>query len=153
MIDSITNSVCLCYYVQNGLSYSGEETRPKLCIKWRQARSGVIDPKRKKHQLLHRIQSVRTFTNLQYLYPRKCQGYLFKFGSVPAWLVTLPLYSKQVLLNIITKNSNTRFELSLFKLNYIFFDTIFASRNASFSDCKLSWRKVDLHQFSLSFVC
>jgi len=30
MIDSITNSYCLCYYVRNGLSYSGEETRPKL---------------------------------------------------------------------------------------------------------------------------
>jgi len=27
MIDSITNSVCLCYYVQNGLSYSGKGTR------------------------------------------------------------------------------------------------------------------------------
>jgi hypothetical protein len=38
MIDSITNSVCLCYYVQNGLSYSGEETRPTLCIKRRQAK-------------------------------------------------------------------------------------------------------------------
>ncbi len=38
MIDSITNSVCLCYYVQNGLSYSGEETRPTLCIKRCQAK-------------------------------------------------------------------------------------------------------------------
>jgi len=26
MIDSITNSACLCYYVQNGLSYLGKET-------------------------------------------------------------------------------------------------------------------------------
>ncbi len=32
-------------------------------------RSGVRDHKRNKHQLLHRIQSVRTFTNLQYLFP------------------------------------------------------------------------------------
>jgi len=29
-------------------------------------RSGAEDLKRNKHQLLHRIQSVRTFTNLQY---------------------------------------------------------------------------------------
>ncbi len=38
MLDSRTNSSCLCYYVQNGLSYSGKETRPKLCIKQRQAK-------------------------------------------------------------------------------------------------------------------
>ncbi len=37
-IDSRTWSFCLCHYVQNGLSYSGKETRPKLCIKWRQAK-------------------------------------------------------------------------------------------------------------------
>ncbi len=37
MIDSITYSLCLCHYVQNGLSYSGEETRPK----GRQANPGV----------------------------------------------------------------------------------------------------------------
>jgi len=29
-IDSRTRSFCLCQYVQNGLSYSGKETRPKL---------------------------------------------------------------------------------------------------------------------------
>jgi len=37
MIDSITHSFCLRHYVQNGLSYLGEETRPKLCLKRRQA--------------------------------------------------------------------------------------------------------------------
>jgi hypothetical protein len=31
-IDSITRSFCLCQFVQNGLSYPGDETRPKLCI-------------------------------------------------------------------------------------------------------------------------
>jgi len=31
-IDSITRSLGLCQNVQNGLSYPGEETRPKLCI-------------------------------------------------------------------------------------------------------------------------
>ncbi len=30
-IDSITRSFCLHHYVQNGLSYSGKETRLKLC--------------------------------------------------------------------------------------------------------------------------
>jgi len=32
-IDSKTWSFCLCYNVQNGLSYSGEETQPTLCTK------------------------------------------------------------------------------------------------------------------------
>jgi len=32
MIDSITNSACLCYYVQKGLSYSGEETLQYLAL-------------------------------------------------------------------------------------------------------------------------
>ena len=50
MIDSLTNSFCLCYYVQNGLSYSGEETRPKLCLKRRQANSGVRSLGTNKHQ-------------------------------------------------------------------------------------------------------
>ncbi len=61
MIDSITYSLCLCHYVQNGLSYSGEET-----LKGRQANPGVRSMGTNKHQLLHRIQSVWTFTNLQY---------------------------------------------------------------------------------------
>ncbi len=33
MIDSIFRSFCLCYCVPNGLSYSGEETRPTGCKK------------------------------------------------------------------------------------------------------------------------
>ncbi len=66
MIDSITRldlsllvckrSVCL-----------GEETRPKTVYKATPSQTGARDPKGNKHQLLHRIQSVRTFTNLQYL--------------------------------------------------------------------------------------
>jgi len=40
-IDSITLSFCLCHYVQNGLSYSGKETRPSCVLsdaklRWRQ---------------------------------------------------------------------------------------------------------------------
>ena len=59
-IDSITGSFCLCYYVQNGLSYSGEETQLTLCIYDAKPRSGVKDLKQNKHQLLHRITSVKT---------------------------------------------------------------------------------------------
>jgi len=65
-IDSRTRSFCLHHYVQNGLSYQGEETQTKLCLKGRQANSGVSSLGRNKDQLLHRIQSVWTFTNLQY---------------------------------------------------------------------------------------
>ncbi len=65
MIDSITK-LCLSLLVcTNGLSYSGEETRPTLCIKATPNQSGVRDHKQNKQQLLHRIQSVRTFTNLK----------------------------------------------------------------------------------------
>jgi len=66
-IDSITRSFCLCHCVQNGLSYRGKETQPKLCLKGRQANSGVSSLGTNKDQLLHRIQSVWTFTNLQYI--------------------------------------------------------------------------------------
>ncbi len=65
-IDSRTQPFCLCQYVQNGLSYSGKETWPKLCLKRHQANSGVRSLGTNKHQLLHRIPSVPTFTNLQY---------------------------------------------------------------------------------------
>jgi len=64
MIDSITRSFCLRHYVQNGLSYLGEETQPKLCLKRCQANSGFRSLGTNKHQLLHRIQSVRAFTKL-----------------------------------------------------------------------------------------
>jgi len=64
-IDSRTRSFCLCQYVQNGISYLGKETLPKLCFKERQANSGVSSLGTNKHQLLHRIQSIWTFTNLQ----------------------------------------------------------------------------------------
>jgi len=37
-IDSRTRSFCLCHYVQNSLSCSGEETQLALCTKWRQAK-------------------------------------------------------------------------------------------------------------------
>jgi len=60
MIDSITRSFYLYHYVQNGLSYSGKETWPKLCINDAKLRSGVLDLEQNKHQLLHRITSVKT---------------------------------------------------------------------------------------------
>jgi len=83
-IDSRTRSFCLCQYVQNGLSYSGKETRPKLCLKGRQADSGIRSLGTNKHQLLHRIQSVRSFTNLQYLQPQ-----VFLYLRMPL-VVTMP---------------------------------------------------------------
>jgi len=55
-IDSRTQSFCLCQYVQNGLSYSGKETWPKLCLKGRQAYFGVSSLRTNTAQLLHRIQ-------------------------------------------------------------------------------------------------
>ncbi len=60
MIDSINRSFCLRHYVQNGLSYLGEETWPKLCLKRRQANSGVRSFGTNKYQLSHRITSVKT---------------------------------------------------------------------------------------------
>jgi len=39
-----------------------------LCLKGRQVRLCIIYHGTNKDQLLHRIQSIRTFTNLQYLY-------------------------------------------------------------------------------------
>jgi len=64
-IDSRIWSFCLCQYVQNGLSYMGEEIQPELCLKGRQANSGISSLGTNKHELLRRIQSIRTFTNLQ----------------------------------------------------------------------------------------
>jgi len=43
-----------------------KETRQRLCLKGRQARLGIISIGTNKDQLLHRIQSLWTFTNLQY---------------------------------------------------------------------------------------
>ncbi len=67
MIDSITRSFCLRHYLQNGLSYLGEETLPKLCLK---SYSGVRSLGTNKDQLLHRIQSIRTFTNLKSIFQK-----------------------------------------------------------------------------------
>jgi len=64
-IDSRTWPFSLLHYVLNGLFYPGEETWHKLCFKGRQANSGVSSHETNKDQLLHRIQSVPTFTNLQ----------------------------------------------------------------------------------------
>jgi len=63
-IDSRTRSFCLCQYVQNSLSYPGKETQLMLCLKRRQANFGVSSLGTNKDQLLHRIPSVWTFTNL-----------------------------------------------------------------------------------------
>jgi len=60
MIDSISRSFCLRHYVQNGLSYLGQETQPKLCLKRCQANPGVRSLGTNKHQFLHRITSIET---------------------------------------------------------------------------------------------
>jgi hypothetical protein len=65
LIDSITKFCLSLLVCTNGLSYLGEETQPTLCIKVTPNQPGVGDHKRNKEQLWHRIQSVRTFTNLQ----------------------------------------------------------------------------------------
>jgi len=44
----------------NGLSYLDKETQPKQCINDAKLKSGIIDLKQSKHQLLHRIASVKT---------------------------------------------------------------------------------------------
>jgi len=60
MIDSRTQSFCLCYYVQNGLSYLGKETQPTLCRRTPNVKLGLRSQERNKHQLLHRIATVKT---------------------------------------------------------------------------------------------
>jgi len=59
-IDSITRSFCLRHYVRNGLSYLGKETQPKLCINDAKLKAGILDLEQNKHQLLHRIASIKT---------------------------------------------------------------------------------------------
>jgi len=59
-IDSITPSFCLHHYVQNGLSYLAEETRPTLCKPMPSSQLGIRSKRTNKHQLLHRIASVKT---------------------------------------------------------------------------------------------
>jgi len=59
-IDSVTPSFCLHHYVQNGLSYSAEETRPTLCKPMPSFQLGIRSKRTNKHQLLHRIASVKT---------------------------------------------------------------------------------------------
>jgi len=44
----------------NGLSYLGKETWPTLCINNAKLRSGMNNLEQNKHQLLHRIASVKT---------------------------------------------------------------------------------------------
>jgi len=56
----------LRHYVQNCLSYLGKETGLTLCLKGCRARLGIISRGTNKDQLLHRIQSAWTFTNLHY---------------------------------------------------------------------------------------
>ncbi len=64
-IDSITYSFYLCHCVWNGLSYSAEETQLTLCKNEAKHSSWRKILRTNKHQLLHRIQSIRIFTNLQ----------------------------------------------------------------------------------------
>jgi len=60
-IDSVTQSFCLRHYVQNGLSYLAEETRPMLCKPTPSGTQlGIRSKRTNKHQLLHRIASVKT---------------------------------------------------------------------------------------------
>jgi hypothetical protein len=59
-IDSIIRSLCLRHVCRNSLSYSGKETWPTLCKSDTKQRYGVRDLEPNKHQLLHRIQSIRT---------------------------------------------------------------------------------------------
>jgi len=64
MIDSITR-LDLSLLVCKQSICLGEETRPKTVYRATPSQTGVRYLRRNKHQLLHRIQSVRTFTNLQ----------------------------------------------------------------------------------------
>jgi len=59
-IDSITPSFCLRHYVRNGLSYSAEETRSRLCKLTPSFELGIRSKRTNKHQLLHRITSIKT---------------------------------------------------------------------------------------------
>ena len=59
-IDSTIWSFCLHHYVQSGLSYSGKETQPPLCITDAKPKCGIEDFRQNKHQLLHRVTSVKT---------------------------------------------------------------------------------------------
>jgi hypothetical protein len=68
MIDSITTlSVSISMYEMVCLTRARKLDR--RCVKGRQASGvNVMTQETNKHQLLHRIQSVKTITNLQYLY-------------------------------------------------------------------------------------
>ena len=65
--DKIKNSVFLSLSLCTKRSILfGRGNSTKLCLKGRQANTGVTSIGTNKDQLLHRIQSVRIFTNLQY---------------------------------------------------------------------------------------
>ena len=66
IIDSVTYSFCLRHCVQNSLSYTGKETQPTLCKKTPSVQRWPQTSRTNKDQLLHRIQSIKTITNLQY---------------------------------------------------------------------------------------
>jgi len=80
-IDSITRSFCLRHYVQNSLSYPAEETWPMLCLKGCQAKLGIISLGTINDQLLCRIQSIWTFTNLQYI-----EHKAYKLDVISIWV-------------------------------------------------------------------
>jgi len=69
-IDSIIWSFCLCHVCRNSLSYSRKETWLTLCKSDAKQSSGVADLEQNKHQLLHRLQSIRT--SLIYNIMRTC---------------------------------------------------------------------------------
>jgi len=95
-IDSITQSFCLHHYVQNGLSYLPKETWPTLCLKGCRDKIGIISLGTNKDKLLHRIQNVRTFTNLQYynsssIFTLMGDSSVYKVCMLPYTYITLKI--------------------------------------------------------------
>jgi len=89
MIDSITKtlSISISMYKRSTLLWRGNSTQ--AVYKATPNQSGVGNLKRNKHQLLHRIQSIRTFTNLQY------NNEINKFGNNSSPKVGVNLYPEK----------------------------------------------------------
>jgi len=117
-IDSVPPYFCLHHYVRNGLSYSAEETRPTLCKPTPSSKLGIRSKRTNKHQLLHRIASVKT--------PLIYNKITFK-----GFLVPNPSY-EQILTNFDLNISSKPKEICLKKIIKFcstdnFFDTFFAA--------------------------